>query len=194
MRPWRRNDGMGYLFPRGRPRFVTMMVAIWAGFMVATAGAAIYPPVTGLVTPLVCPGQAETDSRTYSTRPGETIVTRDYLCTTPGGKPESIMFKTLAATCAAYALIAFVLLTMVGLWRGRNGAAAAAAPDPAPGLPRYPADPLAEFITGHNFEPRARADEGETARRLAELKRLHDAGLIADDDYEAKKAEILSGL
>lgn len=193
MRPWRRNDGMGYLFPRGRPRFVTVMVAIWAGFMVATAGAAIYPPVTGLVTPLVCPGEAATDSRTYSTRPGETIVTRDYLCTPPGGKPESIMFKTLAATCAAYALIAFVLLTLVGLWRGRNGAAAAAAPDPAPGLPRYPADPLAEFITRPSFQPHE-PGEAEAARRLAELKRLHDSGLIADSDYEAKKAEILSGL
>jgi hypothetical protein len=173
------------------------MVAIWAGFMVATAGAAIYPPVTGLVTPLVCPGQVETDSQTYSTRPGETIVTREYLCTLPGGKPESIMFRTLAATCAAYALIAFVLLALVGLWRGRGGRAAAAATTPhvfgTASRPR-PADPLAEFITGTGFQPRPPADEAETTRRLAELKRLRESGLIADSDYEAKKAEILSGL
>jgi hypothetical protein len=198
MRYGRRSDGLGYLFRPGRPGIGTLLVAIWAGFMVATAGAALYPPVTAIVTPLVCPGQAETQSRTFSTRPGETIVTRQYLCTAPDGKPESIMFRTLAATFVAYSLIAFVLLTLVGLWRGRGGGAAAAAtaaaPVPRPTQRPRPADPLAEFITGPNVQPRAPADEDETARRLAELKRLHDSGLIGDADYEAKKSEILSRL
>jgi hypothetical protein len=197
MRPWRKSSRLGFYFRPGKPGIGTVLVAFWAGFMVATAGAALYPPVTSLVTPLVCPGQAETESQTYSTRPGETIVTREYLCTAPGGKPESVIFETLAATCAAYALIAFVLLTLVGLWRGRGGRAAAAAapaPEPAWRTIQFPADPILERIIGAPSQPRDSGDESDTARRLAELKRLHNSGLIADDDYEAKKAEILSRL
>jgi hypothetical protein len=53
---------------------------------------------------------------------------------------------------------------------------------------------LAAFITRPASQPREPADESETARRLAELKRLYESGLIADEDYEAKKAEVLSGL
>jgi hypothetical protein len=108
------------------------------------------------------------------------------------------MYKTLGATFVAYSLIAFVLLTLVGLWRGRGGAAAASASAPSPASrpadrPR-PAAPLADFITRPPFQQREPADEGETTRRLAELKRLYDSGLIAEDDYEGKKAEILSRL
>jgi hypothetical protein len=189
---------MNMLFRPGRPGIGTLIVSIWAGFMVATAGAAIYPPVTGLVTPLVCQGQADTESHHFSTRPGESITTRQFNCIGPDGKPESIMFKTLAATFLAYGLIAFVLLTLLGLWRGRKGAAADAAPTPDPmSRPTQrpsPADPLADFITRPQFQPRAPADEGETTRRLAELKRLYESGLIAEEDYEGKKAQILSGL
>jgi hypothetical protein len=194
MRYGRSSGGLDKLFPRGRPGIATLLVAIWAGFMVATAGAAIYPPVTGLVTPLVCQGQADTESHHFSTRPGESITTRQFNCIGPDGKPESIMAKTLAATFVAYALSAFVLLTLVGLWRGRGAAAAAAASSPGTTQRPRPADPLADFITRPAFQPRAPADEGETTRRLAELKRLYDSGLIAEDDYEGKKAEILSRL
>jgi hypothetical protein len=35
---------------------------------------------------------------------------------------------------------------------------------------------------------------GTPAARLAELQQLHAAGLISDADFEAKKAEILSGI
>jgi hypothetical protein len=194
MRYRQSGNGLNYLFRPGRPGLGTILVSIWAGFMVATAGAAVYPPVTSLVTPLVCPGQAEVQSQTYSTRPGETIVTREYLCTNGNGKPESVMFKTLAWTCAAYALIAFVLLTLLGLWRGKGGRAAAAAPAPASASAPYPPDPLAELIARPRVEPRQPSAEIETVRRLTELRRLRDSGLIGDEDYAAKKAEILSGL
>lgn len=35
---------------------------------------------------------------------------------------------------------------------------------------------------------------GETERRLEELKRLHGRGLVTDQEYERKRAEILKGL
>ena len=38
------------------------------------------------------------------------------------------------------------------------------------------------------------AGGGDIAARLAQLKTLRDQGLITAADYEAKKAEILSGL
>jgi hypothetical protein len=40
----------------------------------------------------------------------------------------------------------------------------------------------------------AEAGGGDIAARLAQLKALRDQGLITAEDYEAKKAEILSGL
>jgi hypothetical protein len=190
-----RGNGLDFLFRRGRPGIGTLLVAIWAGFMVATAGAAVYPPVTVIVTPLVCPGgEAQTDSQTYSTRPGETIVTRQFNCIGENGKPESVMFETLAATFAVYALIAFVLLTLLGLWRGRKGAVA---PEPAPAAaPGSTFAPTRTFDLGERpfrVRPTATAGDGIEAR-LEVLNGLREAGLISDADYETKKAEILSRL
>jgi len=199
---------MNFLFRPGRPGLGTLLVAIWAGFMVATAGAAVYPPVTSIVTPFVCGGgEAQVDSHTYSTRPGETIVTRDFQCIGANGKPESAMFRTQAATGAAYALIAFVLLTLLGLWRGRGGRGTAAmsapvpTPEAAPEAAPVPAPDFPDFRTRMaelrertaQFHADAPAGNGIEAR-LALLERLHQSGLVDDADYEAKKAEILSRL
>jgi hypothetical protein len=189
-----RRNGLDFLFRPGRPGLGTVLVAIWAGFMVATAGAAVYPPVTAIVTPLVCSGEAQTDSQTYSTRPGKTIVTRQFNCIGDNGKPESVMFETLAATFAVYALIAFVLLTLLGFWRGRKGAAA---PEPAPtaALDSPFVRPRTVDLGERPFRvrPSAMAGEGIEAR-LEVLNGLREAGLISDADYDAKKAEILSRL
>lgn len=192
---------MDFLFRPGRPGIGTLLVAIWAGFMVATAGAALYPPVTSIVTPFVCSGQAQTDSRTFSTRPGETIVTREFNCIGDNGKPESVMLETLAATFAVYALIAFLLLTLLGLWRGRKGAAAdplaapasAPAPAAAPIIPELRTRNAGLDESPFRLHPAAAAGNGIEAR-LEVLNGLREAGLISDADYEAKKAEILSRL
>ena len=196
--------GLDFLFRPGRPSLGTFLVAIWAGFMVATAGAAVYPPVTALVTPFVCGGRgAQVDSQTFSNRPGQTIVTRDFQCIGENGKAESAMTRTLVATGAAYALIAFLLLTLVGLWRGRGGRAAAAAsaaetaPVEAAALP-----PDLDLLRARTAQLRERmaqlhpgaAAGGDIGARLEVLESLREAGLIGDADYAAKKAEILSRL
>jgi hypothetical protein len=49
----------------------------------------------------------------------------------------------------------------------------------------------AEGGVGNVSEPESGGDIGA---RLAQLKALRDQGLITAEDYEAKKAEILSGL
>jgi hypothetical protein len=191
-----RRNGLDFLFRPGRPGLGTVLVAIWAGFMVATAGAAVYPPVTAIVTPLVCPGgEAQTDSQTYSTRPGETIVTRQFNCIGENGKPESVMFETLAATFAVYALIAFVLLTLLGLWRGRRGGAIdpRAAPAAAPDSLYVRTRTVEPDESSFRARPTATAGDGIEAR-LEVLNSLREAGLISDADYETKKAEILSRL
>ena len=170
-------------FGRGAPGLGTLLVAIWAGFMVATAGAALYPPVTSLVTPFVCSGQAQTDSQTFSTRPGETIVTREFTCIGENGKPESVMLETLVATCAAYAAIAFVLLTLLGLWRGRKGAASGPVPAPASGSTAFDATAFRDTPirtvelseSSFHFTPNA-AGGGDIEARLEVLNGLREAG------------------
>jgi hypothetical protein len=196
-----RSSGTNFLFRPGRPGIGTLLVAIWAGFMIATAGAAIYPPVTAIVTPFVCSGQAQTDSQTFSIRPGETIVTREFNCIGENGKPESAMFRTLAATFAVYAAIAFVLLTLLGLWRGRKGAASGPVPAPASGSVSFDATMFSDTPvrtvelseSRFHLSPNA-AGEGGIEARLELLNGLRKAGLIGDADYETKKAEILSRL
>jgi len=51
-----------------------------------------------------------------------------------------------------------------------------------------------ERIIGSRPEPPQLSAEIETVRRLTELRRLRDSGLIGEEDYETKKREILAGL
>ena len=197
---------------------VVLPVSLFIGLMLATAGVAVYPPIAFIASPLVCSGEVEVVSQNYSYRPGQSGVTRTFYCASGnvGGKPvrDDITFKAIGASFLVYSAIAFVLLRLLLVPLRRRVAAAArriAAPSPtiagaAPG-PRADLQSILSQVADavKRGEARVRvhgADFGvppgtageDPAERLAQLKRLHDQDLITAADYEAKKAEILSGL
>jgi hypothetical protein len=95
---------------------VVLPTSLFIGTMVASAGTALYPPVTGIATPVLCPGTVDIQSRGASYRPGEYTVTREIYCVSEDGKArEEITLKAVFASFIAYSLIAFVLLRFLAL-------------------------------------------------------------------------------
>jgi hypothetical protein len=57
--------------------FTTLVISLFTGFMISTAGAAMYPPLNKIAAPFVCSaGQMQVDEQTYYPAPGETVTTQ----------------------------------------------------------------------------------------------------------------------
>lgn len=195
---------------------IVLPASLFIGVMIASAGTAVYPPVTGVATPFICPGTVDIQSRGASYRPGEYTVTREIYCVGDDGKTrEDITLKAILTSFILYSLIAFALLRFlaVPLLRRRfrdtledAGLRFAPGRSDASGAPVDLHDILARVsdavergqasVVVRNMRVDASGTEvsGDAATRLVDLKALYDRGLITADDYEAKKAEILSSL
>lgn len=196
----------------GATWLAVLPASLFIGLMIASAGTALYPPVTRIAAPLVCPG-GRLDYRSHgaSYRPGEYIVTRTILCVSgtdgpKGAGRKDVTLKAAGAAFLIYSAIAFLLLRFLVLppLRRRLRALLDASP-PASG--RFAVGEILERVreavergggsmttpSGTTGPPGTSAG-GDPAERLARLKALRDQGLITASDYEAKKAEILSRL
>ena len=185
------------------------------GFFIAGIGTAIWPPVSSWAAPLACSGTVDIQSDHYTTPSGGSGVSRHILCTSGAGKDavtDEITFTAIGI--AGLALCRDRLRPDAGLRRaahapraprrGRRSpiSAAGSAPAESPRPPscrrssaRSPkrssaARPTSTCAASRSTAPTA----ADPAARLAQLRQLHESGLIDDEDYEAKKAEILSGL
>jgi hypothetical protein len=197
---------------------IALPLSLAFGFFIAGIGTAMWPPVSAWAAPLICSGTVDVQSDHYTTPSGGSGASRHILCVTGAGKDQSaeeITFSAVGIAGLLYAAVAFLLLRLVILPRLRRGAEAmvssvvnygggisargVASPadlrailgQVAEALQRGQADIKVHNITIDGAEGGEGADP---AARLTRLKQLHDAGLIGDEDYEAKKAEILSGL
>lgn len=195
---------------------IILPAALFVGLMIATAGMAIYPGVTAIANPLICAGEVVYESRNYSYRPGQRGVERFIYCQTGEGKggQEDIIWKAMGVSFLLYSAIAFLLLRFIvaPLLRHRVRDTLEAARSrfrPAHAASSGEASPVdLQDIIGRVTEVIERDDAhvvvrntsidasagDDVAGRLARLKQLRDQGLITAADYEAKKAEILSGL
>ena len=203
--------------------FGVLPASLFVGLMIASAGVAVHPPLAFIATPLVCSGEVEVESQSYSYRPGQSGVTRTIYCLSgaQGGKParEDITFKAMGASFLVYSLLAFVALQLLwwllrprvaGLFRRkrdgllRDAGVAGAGVDlqailsqVAEAVERGEAKVTVRNMTADLRGGDGPADDwagGDLAERLARLKRLRDQGLITAAEYEAKRHEILSGL
>lgn len=183
-------------------RYLGVLVAasLFFGLLIATAGTAFYPPLFRIATPFLCSGEVELDSQTFSYKPGSRVITREVYCVSPDkSSREDVTLKAIFLGVFLYAAIVFPILAFVivpllprRLRVSIDGSRFrdAAPPGPAGGLENI-------VYVVEQAAAAAKAGEksrGDIAASLAELKKLHDAGLITDADYEAKKAEILSRL
>ena len=178
---------------------------LFIGMMVATAGAALYPPLHRLAAPLVCAGELDVVTEGRSYRPGEYVVSQDVYCVTPDGARRDIGWRTMLVSTLIYAVLVppVLLIVLVPLVRRRNRAfverlraSGRIGPGAPGGLGHIYRE--VEAAIAREEEAAARDDApaatATPAERLAELRRLRDAGLITAADYDAKKAEILAGL
>ena len=195
--------------------------ALFIALMIASAGVAIWPKLAAPGAAILCGGEVVYESYGASYRPGEYTVTRQIYCESGTGKAatrDEITFSAMGVSFLIYSVGIFLLLQFVArplaARRLRRKMAALGLGTPAqpswPGAPAPPAglnDILARVqqavqrgeagvqVRNRSMDlPGAEAGGGEIGARLAQLKALRDQGLITAEDYEAKKAEILSGL
>ena len=200
---------------------IVLPVSLFIGLMIATAGMAIYPPVTAIATPLICAGEVVHQSQHYSYQPGQQGITRTILCRTGGAKSqgEDITMQAVGMSFLLYAAIAFLLLFFIAmpLLRRRfsrvidstrtfatndttNVAGATASPVDLRAILARVAEAVERgdgkvVVRNMSFgAPDGPGDDADAAERLGLLRELRDQGLISAQDYEAKKAEILSGI
>jgi hypothetical protein len=200
--------------------FFVLPVSLFLGTMVATAGTAVWPPLTALATPLICPGEIAYESQSWSYRPGQQGISRSIYCV-EGGAREDITMSAIGVSFLVYSAIAFLVLGLLALaMRGRfrragegpdllrafgiNGPTHARAPESrvdvgsilamvSEAVERGTARVVVRDVTVGDAA-QVQPEDTDPAERLAQLKRLLDQGLISGEDYEAKKAEILSAL
>jgi hypothetical protein len=96
-------------------------VSLFIGLIVSTAGAAAWPQVTGLATPLICRGRVEHVSERWTVPPNTRGVSRTIYCVQRDGTREDITSGALVAAFIVYSALAFALLALLVGWlhRGR---------------------------------------------------------------------------
>jgi hypothetical protein len=186
---------------------IILPASLFIGLMIAGPGTAVYPPVSTITAPLICSGAVHVQSDYYSVRPGEHGVSRTIYCASGTDKAaagEDITWKAIGLAFLLYSAIAFLILRfLVAPWlRRRAERTLLAAGISSPSNPNAAASPAdLRSILGQVADAAQRrqasvtvASGEEPAERLAQLKQLRDQGLITAEDYEAKKAQILSQL
>jgi hypothetical protein len=186
---------------------IILPASLFIGLMIAGPGTAVYPPVSTVAAPLICPGTVQVRSNYYSVRPGENGVSRTIYCSSGTDKAaagEDITWKAIGIAFLLYSAIAFLILRFgVAPWlRRRAERALLAAGISSPSNPSAAAsagdlrsilDQVADAARRRQASVTPTSGEAPT-ERLAQLKQLRDQGLITAEDYEAKKAQILSQL
>lgn len=169
----------------------------FCGVMVASVGGALHPPLVTVAAPYVCDGTVETHSQNYSYKPGQSGVARTILCVDADGTSRDISLRVIGAATVYYTLIflaaGLVLIFLVRLLKPRRSAEAKA--DIVAELGKRMAERLrtdADIVRRPAAPPDA--GKGSVDDRLLHLQSLRDEGLISEDEYRAKRAEILGDL
>lgn len=172
--------------------------ALFIALMIATAGVAIWPKLAAPGAAILCGGEVSYESEGASYRPGEYTVTRQIYCTSGTGKAASrdeITFSAMGVSFLIYGVGIFLLLQFavrpLAARRLRGKLAALGMGTSARVQEAAPSGEAEMRLRNVSVD---RPGGGDIAARLAQLKALRDQGLITAQDYEAKKAEILSGL
>ncbi|HST36615.1 MAG TPA: SHOCT domain-containing protein [Allosphingosinicella sp.] len=184
---------------------IVLPVALFAGLMVSTAGMAIYPPITFVANPAICSGTIDYVSTSYSYRPGQQGVERTIYCVAGGAKGarEDVTMKAIGVSFLVYSALFFLLIGFVlrPLLRRRYERTMAAVRIAAPAGVQDILARVSETMQRSEADAVVRdaavgapRGGGDLAERLAQLKQLREQGLITAEDYEAKKAELLSRL
>jgi hypothetical protein len=148
-------------------------ISLFLGFIIiSVAVGAIFPSTHKLTAPLICKGEVEVEVITYSYKPGQIGTDNHIYCIDEEGKRE-ITWAAIGVSGLFYSAIIFAGLL---IW-GRKAIT----------LP-------ANFGELAPKKSRGSKKEGSAMERLAELKRMRDADLISQAEFERKKAKIMDEL
>ncbi len=191
-------------------------IFLWSLFMGVTAISigfgALFPSMNLISKPFVCPnGKMEHVDQVYNPYPGTTITTITWYCVDArGGKTELGVFPMNLYSGIIYGLLLFfaILIGMVILTKRsasgpqENENTGDAGIESLNGLEqaerfRKQAEKFRE--QAQQFQksagsPRQQKPSGDAVEKMKELKKLRDADLISEAEYQSKRAEILKEL
>ncbi len=187
-----------------KPQGVAILLA-WCLFMGVTAISigvgAIFPALNTIAGPFVCSnGQMSVDSETYRPSPGTTVTTMDWMCVdnkTGEATPVNELSMFLI-NGVFYGLLLFAAILIGRQIMAKRRASHVALTTrlrgqhlPSASLTR----PTSRPTTDSQPLPRsATSIDVPEAEELRKIMSLRDEGLITEEDYEQKKAEILRRL
>ncbi|MFO1518906.1 MAG: zinc-ribbon domain-containing protein [bacterium] len=85
--------------------------SLFIGFMIATAGLALFPKLGTVTSPLICEKTVQIHSQSYSYQAGQRGVTRDFYCEDIPGERRSVNAKVIVFSILLYSVAAFLLLS-----------------------------------------------------------------------------------
>ena len=157
-------------------------VSLFCGIVIIGIGfGAAFPIISRIAAPITCPGrdlQLSTDTSSYA--PGETTTLITWTCVDPQtGAKLDVSTSTTLVSGVIYSLLLFLVL-MLRIVLNRSGQPVEAGPEPAGS--RTPVSTSESQAVEANWN------------KLEELKRMHDANLISDQEYQQKKIDLLRNL
>jgi hypothetical protein len=174
-----------------KPKSVLILL-VWSLFMGVTAISigvgAVFPPLNQIAQPFICSnGQMRVDSQTYRPQPGTTVTTLDWQCVDKQtGKAQRI--NEMSMFLINGLIYGSILFAIIIIWRW-------AAAKRQSTFGREPAaDSIVAGLEHHRTAHVATSFDIPESEELRKLMSLRDSGLITEQDYEQKKAEILSRL
>lgn len=158
-----------------------LWIFVWSIFMGVTAISigfgALFPSMNRIAKPFVCPrGEMEYESQVYRPYPGKTVTTLTWYCADreTGARTELGIFPMSLYAGAIYGFLLFVVI-VVAMWMFAG---------------RLPASTGQRRASRLDFNQNV-GTTGDAASRLRELNRLRDTGLITEEEYQKKRAEII---
>ncbi len=151
----------------------------------------IFPSSLKITDTILCDGEMSVINRSYSYKPGQSGVEHIVKCTDPAsGEVRTITAQAVIVYSLMFSAAFFVLLWINRLIRKLRG-------KPVIGDKVSPAQP-AQVGRSSAAPPAAPAGfnpaKDSALEALTELKKLREADLISEQEYQAKKAEILAKL
>ena len=204
-------------------RSALLLIFVWCLFMGVTAISiglgAVFPSMNRIAKPFVCPrGEMQVESQNYYPSPGTTVTTLTWYCVdaASGEKRELGIFPMVLYAGLIYGLLLFLVIFLFMFIRSNRSPGA----DPQHRLEKANASleqakqyrAQAEEFREQAELFRARAEQSndpleifrqpvpgkpapqDTLERMKELKKLRDANMISETEYQDKRAEILKGL
>ena len=171
---------------------IVIGISLFIGIMITVAGGAIFPPLLDVAAPFVCNGKFSVETQVFRPKPSETVTARTFYCQNPkSGATTDISLETIIVAGLIYSAIVFIPVLVIGLVIGPVIATRRKTREvqDAANLEKT----LGALRSSITIIPAQGMKNSEApAEKLKKLKELRDAGLITEQEYETKRAEIVS--